>query len=243
MNNPDLDVSKKDGKVINCLHCNNETYMHLISTYNRFWNSEENLIWEDDTWNLFLCPVCSGVTLEHISIFSEDLDYEYSPLHDEPVRKPRIAILYPAKAINSLPAPHEDLPDELLADYEEARSIAHLSPRGSAALLRLVLQKLSKHLGAKGTNINEDIKYLVNEGLPQRLQQAFDIVRIIGNNAVHPGYIDLNDNIEIVHKLFTLINIITEHLITQPKMISKLYDDLPKGQLKSIEKRNKTTKP
>lgn len=239
MHNLDLDVSKQDGKVINCLHCSNATYMHLIAEHTLECNSEESIIWKYDTWNLFFCPVCEGVTLEHQSVFSEDLDFEYDPINNTRDIKPRSNILYPSKSINSLPTPHEDLPNDLLADYEEARSIAHLSPRGAAALLRLVLQKLCKHLGAKGNNINDDIKHLVSEGLPQKLQQAFDIVRIIGNNAVHPGHINLKDNLEIVHKLFTLINIITEHLITQPKMIGKLYEYLPEKQVESIEKRDK----
>jgi hypothetical protein len=38
------------------------------------------------------------------------------------------------------------------------------------------------------------------------VQQSLDIVRVIGNDAVHPGQIDLTDDIETATKLFVLIN-------------------------------------
>lgn len=132
-----------------------------------------------------------------------------------------------------------DLPEDIKNDYNEAKNIVNISPRGSAALLRLAIQKLCKHLGEKGENINEDIKNLVKKGLPQTMQQALDSVRVIGNNAVHPGTIDLNDKIEIAYALFGFINIICEVLITQPKKIKEYYENnIPEGIRKNIEKRD-----
>ena len=83
--------------------------------------------------------------------------------------------------------PNEDLPDDIKADYEEAASVLQKSPRAAAALLRLALQKLCKHLGGKGKSIQEDIDLLVDKGLPKGVLQAMDAVRIIGNEALHPG--------------------------------------------------------
>jgi endogenous inhibitor of DNA gyrase (YacG/DUF329 family) len=145
-------------------------------------------------------------------------------------------LIYPDKA--SAPLPSEDLPQECYQDYMEARSIYNKSPRAAAALLRLVVQKLCAALGGKGKNINDDIKTLVGNGLPVTIQQSLDIVRVIGNNAVHPGQIDLNDKPEIAIALFKLINIIVEKMITDPKKINEIYNILPGDAIKSIEKRD-----
>lgn len=132
-----------------------------------------------------------------------------------------------------------DLPDDIKNDYNEAKNIVNISPRGAAALLRLAVQKLCIHLGEKGKNINDDIESLVKKGLPQTMQQALDSVRVIGNNAVHPGTIDLNDNIEVSYALFGFVNIICEMLISQPKKVKEYYEKhIPEGIRKKIEERD-----
>jgi hypothetical protein len=94
-------------------------------------------------------------------------------------------------------------------------------------------------LGESGKNINDDIASLVKKGLPVQIQKALDIVRVVGNESVHPGQIDLNDNQEIANKLFDLINIIAQVMITQPKEISALYENIiPDDKKEAIEKRD-----
>ena len=140
------------------------------------------------------------------------------------------------------PLPNPDIPDEARRDYEEASAILALSPRGAAALLRLAIQRLCMFLGEKGANLNDDIGSLVARGLDKRVQQALDVVRVVGNNAVHPGQIDLGDNGEVAHKLFDLVNLIAEIMISQPKHVSAMFDGLPEGARKGIEQRDKTKK-
>ena len=137
------------------------------------------------------------------------------------------------------PPPNVDLPTDLLVDYEEAASIVGYSPRGAAALLRLCIQKLCKYLGEPGKNINTDIATLVTKGLNPKIQKSLDIIRVIGNDAVHPGTIDLNDTPEISIALFNLTNIIVDAMITQPKEIESLYSGLPADKLAGIEIRDK----
>src|SRR3989344_5602104 len=109
-------------------------------------------------------------------------------------------IVYPKKMVVDLP--NDDLSDEIKKDYLESAIIFNDSVRSSAALLRLALQKLCKQLGEKGDNINADIKNLVKKGLNSQIQQSLDILRITGNNAVHPGEINVEERPELVLKLF-----------------------------------------
>lgn len=130
------------------------------------------------------------------------------------------------------------MPEDIKLDFDEARQIGGLSPRGAAALLRLCVQKICKHLGEKGKNINDDIGSLVSKGLNPEMQRAFDSVRIIGNKAVHPGELNINDNAEMVAALFEIVNMIVEELISKKKKIAALYDMLPPDSLAAIQDRD-----
>jgi hypothetical protein len=141
---------------------------------------------------------------------------------------------------SSVEPPPPDLPADLSADYSEARSIFSRSPRAAAAILRLCVQKLMPHLGEKGNNLNDDIKSLVKKGLPPLIQKSLDYCRVIGNNAVHPGEIDLKDTPEVALQLFSMINIIVEDRITKPKEIEALYSKLPEEARKAIEERDRS---
>jgi hypothetical protein len=139
------------------------------------------------------------------------------------------------------PAPprHVDLPPACHGEYDEARSVIAKSPRAAAALLRLAIQKLMVALGEGGKNINDDIANLVAKGLPEEVQQALDICRVVGNHAVHPGEIELNDTPEVAANLFDMINFIVEDRISRPKRVAALYSRLPEKDRAAIEERNK----
>lgn len=137
-----------------------------------------------------------------------------------------------------VPPSHVDMPQQCRPEYDEARTIVAASPRAAAALLRLAVQKLLPVLGEKGKNINDDIGALVAKGLPVQVQQALDFCRVIGNNAVHPGEIDVNDTPEVAHNLFGMLNFIVEDRISRPKHIQSLYEKLPEAARQAISKRD-----
>jgi hypothetical protein len=198
----------------------------------------------------FTCPHCGVLARQYkwgYAGFGPSAAYDESSISSAKIRLSRCencsglcvwvedTLTYPDRG-NAPPA-NPDMPGTVRADYEEAARVYMKSPRGAAALLRLAIQKLMVHLGQSGDNINADIAALVAAGLPSKIQQALDVVRVTGNNAVHPGQIDANDA-GIAEKLFPLVNVIVEYQISLPARIGEMYNGLPDGAKSAITKRD-----
>jgi predicted RNA-binding Zn-ribbon protein involved in translation (DUF1610 family) len=145
-------------------------------------------------------------------------------------------MIYPSKG--DAPAASPDMPADIRRDYEEASTILNQSPRGAAALIRFAIDKLCRELADPKQTINANIKTLVASGLDARVQKALDAVRVIGNNAVHPGQIDLRDDRATAESLFRLLNIIVEKMISEGKHIDEVFAGLPEGAKEQISKRD-----
>ena len=173
----------------------------------------QNLFSDVPGIHVSVCAHCDGHTLWHFP--------EGQTLSKHNLRS-LARMVYPEST--SAPLPSQDLPEDIRSNYNEARSIVSKSPRGAAALLRVCVQQLCVHLDQPGANLNADIGKLVELGLPQKIQQALDTVRVVGNNAVHPGELDLRDDLDTASKLFELVNLIADVMITQPAKIKSTYD-------------------
>lgn len=146
-------------------------------------------------------------------------------------------LIFPVK-ITDLPTPNIDMPNNVLKIYTEACLVLQYSPRSSIALSRLAIEQLVDFLGANGKNLNDKIGDLVTRGLPVTIQQMLDSVRVIGNNAVHPGQIEIEGNIDLAISLLKFINLIVDSQISQPKAIQATYDLIPNSYKESIERRD-----
>jgi hypothetical protein len=145
-------------------------------------------------------------------------------------------LMFPA--VKAGDPPNADLDDDIKRDFDEARGITNASPRGAAALARLAIQKLCKQLGEPGRNINDDIASLVKKGLDPRLQMALDVVRVVGNEAVHPGEIDIRDDPDTATQLLSLVNEIADEMLSRPKRVQALYSKLPPSKVAAIAQRD-----
>jgi hypothetical protein len=132
------------------------------------------------------------------------------------------------------------MPADVKALYDEASDVGGQSPKSAAALLRLALQLLVHELEPDAPDINKGIGALVRRGLDPQIQQAMDIVRVVGNNAVHAGELQLDDEgSDLVPALFELVNLIVEQIIDRPSRIAGLYSLLPERARTGIEGRDK----
>lgn len=109
--------------------------------------------------------------------------------------------------------------------------IKMFSPRGAAAILRLCLQKICNHLSGSERSIADNLNALQKSAdpIPDRFLKAAHAVRVIGNEAVHPGVIDFSpqDTDDTVNDLFVLINALVENQITQLKTIDAIIGKQP----------------
>ncbi|MDO6761873.1 DUF4145 domain-containing protein [Tamlana sp. 2_MG-2023] len=200
----------------------------------------------EDFLGSFTCPHCGTIAKQdwlsrdrHFDTYGEQQNREIiigNCQHCNEITIWRYTqMLYPDTG--NCPFPNSEMPNDVKKLYLEAASISNKSPRGAAAILRLGIQVLCKELGEKGNNINADIGNLVKKGLPEIVQQSLDVVRVTGNDAVHPGQIE-TDNPEVVGQLFDLTNVIVEYMIALPKRVSGIYKSLPSNKIDGINKRD-----
>lgn len=213
------------GESFACPHCGAFSQMTWESL---FYNCPKGGYYTSDFWHV----TCASCKQPHIWMQTNNYIYEIGESYASGT------IIYPDAT--GIAPPSEDMPDDIKKDYLEAASIYQKSPRGAAALLRLCLQKLCIHLGCKGKKIDDDLAELAKkEILPNKIIKAADVVRITGNNAVHPGAICDDDFDGIAIKLFDLINIIVQYAITEPKVIQRLFETMPEGPRQAAENRDK----
>jgi hypothetical protein len=144
--------------------------------------------------------------------------------------------------VGAVEPPNPDLSEQVKRNYLEASAILDISPRGAAGLLRVCIEELCGDLEAKGEKLDHKIADLVARGLPVQVQQALDVVRVIGNEAVHPGQMDLRDDRVTAASLFQWVNYIAERMISEPNRLKEAFDSLPPNKLKGIEDRNAKAK-
>ena len=213
---PDVVPPAASKSAFNCPHCGAYSQQYWHSLVGRPWTNDANK--EMQFLTAALCNHCGDWSLWY-----------------------RGNLVHPA--VLTAPFAHADMPPDVSGDYNEARAIADRSPRAAAALLRLALQKLLGHLGQANKSLNDAIGALVKQGLDANIQKALDILRITGNNAVHPGELDLRDDRETAEKLFRLLNLIVEQRITQPRIIDELWGKMPEGARDAVNKRDQPPGP
>lgn len=201
---------QKNKSAFTCPHCNTVSYMEYDSQHFQSDFVQNGLV------NVLTIARCANCGKKIIWI-----DDEY---------------IYPQKQAIE---PNIDMPSSVKSLFEEAGKIYSLSPRAACALLRLAIDRLCNELGENDRDINKNIGAMVSKGLPPRIQQALDVVRVVGNKAVHPGTIAFDvDDENTALMLMKLLNMIVDYMISQPKGLDEMYNQLPDGIKTSIVRRD-----
>ncbi len=194
----------------------------------------------------FHCPNCGVLAFQnwqfisHGNQYFNDLDVAFCQNCGEYNLWKNEKMIFPKKL--TAPLPHEDMPESVKELYDEARNISNDSSRAAAALLRVSLEKLTEELGETEGTLNTRIGNLNKKGVPQKVIQSLDAVRIFANEGgSHAGEIDLSgeDNQEIVNSLFKLVNFIVEKTISEDVKINDIYEKIPENKKEGIKNRDK----
>jgi Domain of unknown function (DUF4145) len=118
-------------------------------------------------------------------------------------------------------------------DYTEAANVLSISPKASAALSRRVLQHvIREEAGIKKANLSLEIDELIkNGGLPSRINEAVDSIRVIGNFAAHPiKYENTGEIVDVepgeAEWNLDVLDMLFDHYFVQPEILKTRRDAL-----------------
>ncbi len=200
----------------------------------------------------FICPYCEAYAYQHWQLCKDHTMQGHMLLELQKLKTAECTnclrysiwqnnkMIYPLTS--SAPKPDNNMPEDVKEIYEEARQVHVYSPRAAAALLRVALERLTVHLGESKGKLNTRIGNLQKQGLPPQVIKSLDIVRITANDGgAHSGVIDLTgkDGIDIVARLFKLVNYIIQKTITDPAELEAMFGDLPEDKREGVKNRDK----
>ena len=130
--------------------------------------------------------------------------------------------------------------------FNEAYTVASISPKSSAALSRRLLQTLLREeCGIKPGDLDAEIQeFLSKENLPQTIARSVDAIRVIGNFSAHPNkykntgeIVDVEDGeadwlLEVLELLFDMIFIAPKIAEAREDKLNQKLSKLGKPLLK-----------
>src|SRR6516225_5737683 len=98
-------------------------------------------------------------------------------------------------------------------DLEEAAAILNKSPRGAIALMRVCIQKLMPLLKQDSENLNDSMSSLVRKGLEVEIQQAMEVLQVLGNDPAQPTSLDTQEDKEMALRFVDSLKAILERRV------------------------------
>ncbi|GIP33620.1 DUF4145 domain-containing protein [Paenibacillus sp. J2TS4] len=206
-------------KVITCLHCGNKTSMKVVASHDLVEHEE---IWDHSVnhyqpayitsffkqWDMYLCPVCTEITVQRITSFSEETEPNGKPIK-------YIDLIFPSGS-----SENKHLPPPVRDAFEAALKVRNLDGAVCIMALRRTLEKMCKHKNAKGKDLFTKLKDLQSENiLPPIMEGISYILRKEGNSAAHAD--DTEFSSETVKLMIEFTEVILDYVYSLPEKIEQ----------------------
>ncbi|RPE10556.1 DUF4145 domain-containing protein [Paenibacillus polymyxa] len=211
----------KKSEVMICYHCGNKTAMeHLAEaeksekeTFNTFFQGGFDV--EFFTfWDLYLCPVCEGVSLIKTSKNTEDVDIENFTL------TPTITVLYPNATVKE-----GGVPNNVRNSFEAALRIKHIEGTLCAIGIRRTLEMMCKDKGASGRTLFNKLEDLSEKGiLPPIVAGMAKVIKDLGNAAAHGDDREFSE--EVIESIIKFTHVILDYVYNLPNELSRIQNEL-----------------
>jgi hypothetical protein len=231
------DISKS---IWTCPYCQATVQQFDLGIVIQFTSSFPHQPYYETLFNGTQCSHCARVMIWHIdSSESGFLQRQNQKLYLQHTDSGSIKakIIYPeTRSIGE--SPNEDIPPEIQKIYEEARAVAPHSLRAANALLRTVLEKMVIGNGGEGAKLYHKIKNLADKNvITGQWAETLQNVRILGNEAAHPGEINFDEEVDaaFTNSIFSCINAFAQQTYTRKREDAELAKKA--AELKALSKK------
>lgn len=197
-----------------CRHCGNKTKLDIKASYIVEYRET---ICCDLNWVILNCCACSKISFgliysgEDTIVYHQDNSIEYEELFET---------LFPLNTYQQT-----NVPKSVHQSFEAALKARYLDGSICLIALRRTLEIICKEQGEVEGNLVKKIQNLSLKGiLPSILNDASDILRIMGNEAAHGDSIDYSQ--DVITEMINFTQIIIEYVYALPHRIEKIKIDI-----------------
>jgi hypothetical protein len=206
-------------KIITCLHCGNKTSMkvvasHDVAEHDEIWQSSykydnpDYVVSNYKHWDMYLCPVCTEITIQRITSFSEETEPNGKPIE-------YLDTIFPPGSTDN-----KHLPPPVRDAFEAALKVRNLDGAVCIMALRRTLEMMCKQKNAKGKDLFSKLKDLQSENvLPPIMEGISYILRKEGNSAAHADDKDFSN--ETVKLMIEFTEVILDYVYSLPAKIEQ----------------------
>lgn len=171
---------KEVTKWIHCNSCSRPTEHLLVSKYS--WHDSESIddryeIWWSNGWQVWQCRGCKELIGEKTHQFSEDIDYDGSPIISRIFYPERDKELLKTKTYVNIPKKIESAYEEIVKCYNHSCYL--LCSIG----LRTLIEGICLDKSIDGINLYEKIEKALF--IPENIRKNLHGFRFLGNDAAH----------------------------------------------------------